>query len=84
MFNHAEYDTSTLADEYFRDNAHGGGIGVPAHYFPGDDPRNPPENRWRSHGHLLFGNWINEMYQTTPFDLTRVGAEEHGKLTADA
>ena len=33
----------------------------------------PPENRWRSHAHLLFGNWINELYQTTPFDISKIG-----------
>jgi homoserine O-succinyltransferase/O-acetyltransferase len=69
MFNHLEYDTRTLADEYFRD----GSGPVPAHYFPGDDPARPPENRWRSHAHLLFGNWINQIYQTTPFNLHEVG-----------
>ncbi|NEY11650.1 homoserine O-succinyltransferase, partial [Yersinia pestis] len=25
---------------------------------------------WRSHGHLLFANWLNYyVYQITPFDL---------------
>jgi homoserine O-succinyltransferase len=70
MFNHVEYDTNTLADEFARD-----GCGpIPANYFPGENPSNPPENRWRSHAHLLFGNWINEVYQTTPFDLNAVGS----------
>jgi homoserine O-succinyltransferase len=32
-------------------------------------------NRWRSHAHLLYGNWINEIYQTTPFDLERIGKD---------
>ena len=68
MFNHIEYDTTSLAEEYQRDVAAGVPIAVPAHYFPGNDPTRPPENRWRSHAHLLFGNWINEVYQTTPFD----------------
>jgi homoserine O-succinyltransferase len=48
-------------------------INMPANYFPGNDPKRPPENRWRSHAHLLFGNWINEVYQTTPYDLSRIG-----------
>ena len=39
-----------------------------------DDPSRAPENRWRSHAHHLFGNWINELYQTTPFDLDTIGA----------
>jgi len=68
MFNHIEYDTTSLLEEYRRDVEHDLGVGPPSGYFPGDDPDRPPENRWRSHGHLLFGNWINELYQATPFD----------------
>jgi homoserine O-succinyltransferase/O-acetyltransferase len=75
MFNHIEYDTSSLADEYFRDVEAQRPINVPAHYFPGDNPTTPPENRWRSHAHLLFGNWINEVYQGTPFDLNEIGKD---------
>ena len=30
-------------------------------------------NRWRSHAHLLYGNWINKIYQTTPFDHAEIG-----------
>jgi homoserine O-succinyltransferase len=67
MFNHIEYDTTSLAEEYARDLAAGTPIALPCNYFPGDDPARAPENRWRSHAHLLFGNWINELYQTTPF-----------------
>ena len=70
MFNHLEYDSGTLKEEYDRDVAKGEPIEVPLNYFPGDDPSRAPENRWRSHAHLLFGNWINQIYQTTPFDLT--------------
>ncbi len=73
MFNHIEYDTNSLGDEYFRDIAAGKPIDLPANYFPKNDPKNPPENRWRSHAHLLFGNWINEVYQTTPYDLNDIG-----------
>jgi homoserine trans-succinylase len=28
---------------------------------------------WRGHAHLLFANWINPIYQTTPFDLGALG-----------
>ena len=73
MFNHIEYDTHSLGDEYFRDVNAGKPIEIPKNYFPHNDPRTPPENRWRSHAHLLFGNWINEVYQTTPFDLADIG-----------
>jgi homoserine O-succinyltransferase/O-acetyltransferase len=74
MFNHIEYDSNSLSDEYFRDVAAGKPIALPKNYFPKDDPTRPPENRWRSHAHLLFGNWINELYQTTPFDLREIGS----------
>lgn len=74
MFNHIEYDSSSLADEYFRDRAANVPVAVPQNYFPDDDPRQPPLNRWRSHAHLLFGNWINQIYQTTPFDVGDIGA----------
>ncbi|MFO1091143.1 MAG: homoserine O-succinyltransferase [Hyphomicrobiales bacterium] len=74
MFNHIEYDTATLGKEYWRDVESGKPIFLPANYFPHDDPHQPPENRWRSHAHLLFGNWINEVYQTVPFDPSRIGS----------
>jgi homoserine O-succinyltransferase/O-acetyltransferase len=73
MFNHIEYDTRSLAEEYDRDVAAKKTIAIPAHYYPGNDPSKEPENRWRSHAHLLFGNWINEVYQSTPFDLEAIG-----------
>ncbi|WP_374632734.1 homoserine O-succinyltransferase [Paracoccus sp. (in: a-proteobacteria)] len=73
VFNHFEYDSTTLKDEYDRDVAAGKAINVPENYYPEDDPSQPPSNRWRSHAHLLYGNWINEIYQTTEFDLTKIG-----------
>ncbi|WP_295049205.1 homoserine O-succinyltransferase [uncultured Paracoccus sp.] len=73
VFNHFEYDSTTLKEEYDRDVAGGKPIDLPANYYPDDDPSRPPSNRWRSHAHLLYGNWINEIYQTTEYDLTRIG-----------
>ena len=73
MFNHIEYDTNSLGEEYHRDVEAGKTINLPANYFPGGNPSSLPENRWRSHAHLLFGNWINEVYQTTPFVLEDIG-----------
>jgi len=73
MFNHVEYDTDTLGDEYARDVAAGKSIAVPHDYFPQNDPRLRPQNRWRSHAHLLFGNWINQIYQTTPYEVGDIG-----------
>jgi homoserine O-succinyltransferase len=73
IFNHVEYDSTTLAEEYFRDLAAGVSVKLPHNYFPGDDPTKTPLNRWRSHAFLLFGNWINQAYQTTPFDMNDIG-----------
>ncbi|MFC3526646.1 homoserine O-succinyltransferase [Paracoccus mangrovi] len=73
VFNHFEYDSTTLKDEYDRDVVAGKPIDVPENYYPDDDPSQPPSNRWRSHAHLLYGNWINEIYQTTEFDLMKIG-----------
>lgn len=74
MFNHVEYDSTSLGEEYFRDIANGTPIKVPHNYFPEDNPERAPLNRWRSHAHLLFGNWINEIYQTTPYHLEEIGS----------
>ena len=72
-FNHFEYDSGTLKEEYDRDAERGKPIDVPINYYPDDDPKATPTNRWRSHAHLLYGNWINQIYQTTPFDINDVG-----------
>ena len=74
IFNHFEYDSDTLKQEYDRDVAAGTPINVPDNYYPDNDPSRPPLNRWRSHAHLLYGNWVNEVYQSTPFDLDDIGA----------
>ncbi len=73
IFNHFEYDSDTLKQEYDRDVAEGRAINVPVNYYPDDDPTKPPLNRWRSHAHLLYGNWITEIYETTPYDMTEIG-----------
>ncbi|MEM6887791.1 MAG: homoserine O-succinyltransferase, partial [Pseudomonadota bacterium] len=73
IFNHFEYDSDTLKQEYDRDVAGGSPINVPSNYYPDDDPTRQPMNRWRSHAHLLYGNWINEIYQSTPFESARIG-----------
>jgi homoserine O-succinyltransferase len=73
MFNHIEYDALSLSEEYFRDIDAGKPIAAPHDYFPGGDPAHQPLNRWRSHAYLLFGNWINQLYQTAPFDPRAIG-----------
>jgi homoserine O-succinyltransferase/O-acetyltransferase len=73
MLNHLEYDNRSLADEYERDVKAGLNPAPPINLFPNGDTTVEPENRWRSHAHLLFQNWINEIYQTTPFDMSKIG-----------
>jgi homoserine O-succinyltransferase len=73
MFNHIEYDSTSLKEEYDRDVAAGTPIAIPHEYYPDDDPSRPPLNRWRSHAHLLFGNWINQVYQSTSFEIDKIG-----------
>ncbi|ADU29145.1 homoserine O-acetyltransferase MetA [Evansella cellulosilytica] len=66
---HLEYETTTLAEEYKRDIKKGVPVPIPAYYFPNNDPEKEPINRWRSHAHLLFSNWLNYyVYQQTPYD----------------
>jgi len=64
MFNHLEYDTTSLKEEYDRDVALGKPIQIPSDYYPDKDPSRPPQNQWRSHAHLLFSNWIGEIFLT--------------------
>ncbi|GAA6207379.1 homoserine O-succinyltransferase [Cognatishimia sp. WU-CL00825] len=73
IFNHFEYDSDTLKQEYDRDIANGTPINVPMNYYPNDDPSQKPQNRWRSHAHLLYGNWITEVYETTHYDMNDIG-----------
>ena len=73
IFNHIEYDSTSLAEEYWRDRDSGNTIEIPLNYFPFNNPENEPQNRWRSHAHLLVGNWINQVYQTTEFDIGEIG-----------
>ncbi|AML52722.1 homoserine O-acetyltransferase MetA [Falsihalocynthiibacter arcticus] len=73
IFNHFEYDSDTLKQEYDRDIETGTAINIPQNYYPNDDPSQVPQNRWRSHAHLLYGNWLNEIYQTTKYNMDEIG-----------
>ncbi|TLU64888.1 homoserine O-succinyltransferase [Thalassotalea litorea] len=67
---HPEYDTTTLKDEYWRDINASLSPSLPVNYFPLNDPEQVPANNWRSHGSLLFSNWLNYyVYQITPYVL---------------
>ena len=67
---HSEYDADTLKLEYLRDVGRGLDIDIPYNYFPEDNPGQTPRKTWRSHGHLLYSNWLNYyVYQNTPYNL---------------
>ncbi|MDR0999162.1 MAG: homoserine O-succinyltransferase [Treponema sp.] len=66
---HLEYDPLTLDREYRRDLEKGLPISIPKNYYPADDPSKAPLVRWRAHAHLFFSNWLNYVYQETPFNL---------------
>lgn len=70
VMGHSEYDTDTLQKEYIRDLNKGMNPEIPKHYFPDDDPQKAPVLTWRSHGMLIYSNWLNYfVYQTTPYEL---------------
>jgi len=72
---HPEYDSDTLAREYFRDVEKGLPISVPKNYFPGDDPKAAPFVYWRAHAQLMYSNWLNYyVYQSTPYDIEQIEA----------
>jgi len=72
MFNHLEYDRTTLADEYKRDKERGLSTDVPDNYYPGNDTNEMPTMNWRAHSRLLFLNWISDIYQNTPYNLSKL------------
>ena len=63
---HSEYDRFTLRSEYFRDLDKGLPINPPVHYFI-DGDTNRVNMKWRSTATLLFNNWLNYVYQVTPY-----------------
>lgn len=67
---HPEYNAETLHNEYLRDLSEGLSPTLPVNYYPNDDINQTPHATWRSHGNLLYSNWLNYcVYQVTPYDL---------------
>ena len=67
---HWEYDRDTLRSEYSRDVARGlDDVRVPSNYFIDNNPDNPARISWRGHANVFYTNWLNFVYQNTPFDL---------------
>ena len=62
----------TLDREYKRDLGKGLDPDVPCNYYPGDDPTKKPILSWRSTSNCFYTNWLNFVYQETPYDLTDI------------
>jgi len=69
---HLEYDPLTLDREYRRDAAKGIPVEIPQNYYPDNDPEKKPVVRWRAHANLFFENWLNYVYQETPYNLEKL------------
>ena len=73
---HPEYDADTLDQEYQRDVSSGLASQIPLNYYQNNNPEKPIMVRWKSHGNLLFTNWLNYyVYQTTPYDLNQLTSD---------
>ena len=74
VFNHLEYEADTLQKEYLRDIQAGLNPALPVNYFTNDNPDAGAKITWRAHRNLLFGNWVNLIYQEAPFELGDIAA----------
>jgi len=72
---HFEYGRDTLSEEFWRDFHKGLPIRLPENYFPDDDPENQPIFTWRAHANLLYRNWLNWIYQMTPYEFADIPGE---------
>lgn len=70
---HAEYDPTTLDEEYKRDLEKNFPIQMPMHYYIDNEVDKGMLVRWRSHAYILFSNWLNYyVYQVTPYNLEEI------------
>ncbi len=66
VLGHTEYDRDTLKREYERDLSKGLSIEKPFCYFA-DRDRKEIKMNWSSSSNLFYNNWLNFVYQTTPY-----------------
>lgn len=74
VLGHFEYSTETLKKEYQRDVARGLATEIPENYFQYNYPTNAIKNTWRGHAYLFFHNWLNDVYQVTPYEIEKIGS----------
>jgi homoserine O-succinyltransferase len=71
ILGHVEYERYTLKKEYFRDLDKGMAVEAPVNYFA-DNSYERVNMSWTSTANILFNNWLNYVYQTTPYDIEAV------------
>lgn len=71
LLGHFEYDTDSLKREYLRDQERGLDTQIPVNYFE-DAALSKVTNCWRGNAHLLYHNWLNDVYQMTPYHLADI------------
>ncbi|QJC35292.1 homoserine O-succinyltransferase [Enterobacteriaceae endosymbiont of Donacia proxima] len=60
---HPEYDALTINEEYLNDLKNKLRFtNLPYNYYPLNNPKLKPKINWRSHGNLLFLNWLNYLF----------------------
>lgn len=69
---HSEYERYDLHKEYMRDLEKGINPSIPYNYYPDDDPKKEPILSWRSGANCIYTNWLNFVYQETPYDLSEL------------
>ncbi|MGM0124979.1 homoserine O-succinyltransferase [Enterococcus sp. AZ194] len=75
VLGHFEYDTLSLENEYTRDKAKGLDTLPPANYYS-KSSHGQVKNNWRAHANLLYHNWLNDVYQFTPYELEDIKQEK--------
>lgn len=69
QFGHPEIP-ETLKKEYLRDKDKANYVlRLPSNYFAEDDESKTPTVRWRANAAIFYRNWVNHVYQATPYDL---------------
>ena len=68
VLGHMEYDRDTLEKEYLRDLGRGLPIEKPFCYYA-DKSQKVINMNWSSTANLFYNNWLNFVYQTTPYQL---------------
>ena len=66
---HSEYDRYDLDKEYKRDLLKGLNPDIPVNYYPENNPEKTPVLSWRAGSNCIYSNWLNFVYQETPYNL---------------